>query len=53
MTHLWLPAESKPNEERTALTPDFAKQLTQDLTLRWKTHRRVRLALTPIARLAA
>ncbi len=27
MTHLWLRAESKPNEERTALTPDFAKQL--------------------------
>lgn len=25
--HIWLRAESKPMEERTALTPDFAKQL--------------------------
>jgi hypothetical protein len=27
MTHVWLRAESKPREQRTALTPTFAKQL--------------------------
>ena len=26
-THIWLRAESKPLEERTALTPRFARQL--------------------------